>query len=90
MGESSKNNRELYERTNPVFNTAKMTLFQLAQQGNTHAAEISEKMGLTVDTQKSRSFSMSPGGRDDIPDHPGDTIPYDGQSGTRIGIPRTC
>ena len=60
MGESSKNNRELYERTNPVFNTAKMTLFQLAQQGNPHAAEISEKMGLTVDTQKSRSFSMSP------------------------------
>ena len=29
-------------------------------------------------------------GRDDIPDHPGDTIPNDGQSGTRIGISRTC
>ena len=60
MGESSKNNRELYEKTNPVFNTAKMTLFQLAQQGNSHAAKISEKMGLTEDTQKSRSFCMSP------------------------------
>ncbi len=31
MSESLKNNRELYEKTNPVFNTAKMTLFQLAQ-----------------------------------------------------------
>ena len=60
MGESSKDNRDLYEKTNPVFNTAKMTLFQLAQQGNSHAARISEKMGLTEDTQKSRSFSMAP------------------------------
>ncbi len=60
MGESSKNNRELYEKTNPVFNTAKMTLFQLAQQGNPHAAGISERMGLTEDTQKSQSFSMGP------------------------------
>jgi anti-anti-sigma factor len=42
-----------------VFNTAKTTLFQLAQQGNPHAIAISEKMGLTQDTQKSRSFSMS-------------------------------
>ncbi len=60
MGESSKNNKDLYERTNPVFNTAKMTLFQLAQHGNSHAAKISEEMGLTEDTQKSRSFSMGP------------------------------
>ena len=60
MDESSKNNRELYEKTNPVFNTAKMTLFQLAQQGNPHAALISEKMGLTEDTQKSRSLTMAP------------------------------
>ncbi len=60
MAGSSKNNRELYEKANPVFNTAKMTLFQLAQQGNPHAAGISEKLGLTEDTQKSRSFSMSP------------------------------
>ena len=60
MGESSEKNRELYEKTNPVFNTAKMTLFQLARQGNPHAAGISEKLGLTEDTQKSQSFSMSP------------------------------
>ena len=60
MGESSKDNSELYEKTNPVFNTAKTTLFQLAQQGNPYAAEISEKMGLTEDTQKSQSLSMTP------------------------------
>lgn len=60
MGESSKDNSELYEKTNPVFNTAKTTLFQLAQQGNPYAAEISEKMGLTEDTQKSQSLSMAP------------------------------
>ena len=60
MGESARNNRDLYEKTNPVFNTSKMILFQLAQQGNPHAAGISEKMGLTEDTQKSDSFSMSP------------------------------
>ncbi len=60
MSESSKDNSELYEKTNPVFNTAKTTLFQLAQQGNPYAAEISEKMGLTEDTQKSKSLSMSP------------------------------
>ena len=59
-GESSKDNSELYEKTNPVFNTAKTTLFQLAQQGNPYAAEISEKMGLTEDTQKSQSLSMAP------------------------------
>ena len=66
MDNSSKNNRELYEKTNPVFNTAKMTLFQLAQQGNPHAVRISEKMGLTEDTQKSHSFSMSPDDNIDI------------------------
>ena len=59
MQESAKN-QELLEKTNPVFNTAKMTLFQLAGLGDPHAAAISAKMGLTADTQKSRSFSMSP------------------------------
>ena len=60
MRESAKNNQSLFEKTNPVFNTAKMTLFQLAGLGNPYAAAISEKMELTQDTQKSRSFSMSP------------------------------
>lgn len=60
MRESEKNNQALFEKTNPVFNTAKMTLFQLAQLGNPHAVAISAKLALTGDTQKSRSFSMSP------------------------------
>lgn len=37
----------LLERINPVFNTAKMTLFQLAAAGDRDAAAISEKLGLT-------------------------------------------
>ena len=58
MQKLSENNRELFEKTNPVFNTAKMTLFQLAQLGNPHAAAIAEKMGLTENTQKSRTLTM--------------------------------
>ena len=60
MGETEKKDQALLEKTNPVFNTAKTTLFQMAQNGNSHAAAIMEKMGLTEDTQKSRSFSMHP------------------------------
>ena len=60
MRESSKNHQSFFEKTNPVFNTAKTTLFQLARLGDPYAAAISEQMGLTEDTQKSRSFSMSP------------------------------
>lgn len=37
----------LLERINPVFNTAKMTLFQLAAAGDRDAAAISDKLGLT-------------------------------------------
>ena len=39
--------QELLERINPVFNTAKMTLFQLAYTGNQNAIEISLRLGLT-------------------------------------------
>ena len=39
--------QKILEQTNPVFNTAKMTLFQLADSGNKDAAAISEKLGLT-------------------------------------------
>lgn len=60
MGETEKKNQELMEKTNPVFNTAKTTLFQMAHSGNPYAAAIMEKMGLTGDTQKSKSFSMGP------------------------------
>ena len=35
------------ERINPVFNTAKMTLFQLASAGDKNAAVIAEKLNLT-------------------------------------------
>jgi len=60
MGETEKKDQALLEKTNPVFNTAKMTLFQMAQNGNPHAAAVIEKMGLTEETQKSKSFSMGP------------------------------
>ena len=60
MRESAGNSQALLEKTNPVFNTAKMTLFQLALLGDPYAAAISGKMGLTEGSQRSRSFSMSP------------------------------
>ncbi|MBQ9002228.1 MAG: hypothetical protein IJ087_10285, partial [Eggerthellaceae bacterium] len=37
----------LLERVNPVFLTAKMTLFQLAENGDPNAAALAEDMGLT-------------------------------------------
>jgi anti-anti-sigma factor len=60
MAETEKKDQVLLEKTNPVFNTAKTTLFQMAHSGNPYAAAIMEKMGLTEDTQKSKSFSMPP------------------------------
>ena len=39
--------QSLLERVNPVFNTAKMTIFQLAAAGDQAAAAIAEKMNLT-------------------------------------------
>ena len=53
--------QNILEQTNPVFNTAKMTLFQLADSGNKNAAAISEKLGLTrEETQNSRTTTTSP------------------------------
>lgn len=40
-------NLNLLEQVNPVFNTAKMTVFQLASIGDKDAAEIVEKLNLT-------------------------------------------
>ena len=60
MAETEKKDQALLEKTNPVFNTAKTTLFQMARSGNPYAAAIMEKIGLTEDTQKSKSFSMPP------------------------------
>ena len=52
---------DLMERTNPVFNTAKMTLFQLSATGNEYAAAIAEKLGLTYDkAQNSKNMKIPP------------------------------
>lgn len=49
-------NQELLERTNPIFNTARMTLFQLAAAGNDDARDLVEKLNLTrKDTQDSKT-----------------------------------
>ncbi|MBR1833145.1 MAG: STAS domain-containing protein [Ruminiclostridium sp.] len=44
---------ELLERANPIFNTAKMTLYQLAASGDADSALMVEKLGLTENTQNS-------------------------------------
>ena len=41
--------QNLLERINPVFNTAKMTLFQLSAAGDQDAVHISDKLGLTLE-----------------------------------------
>ena len=49
------------ERTNPVFNTAKMTLFDMANAGDEDARAISEALGLTQEeTQNSRTVVATP------------------------------
>ena len=51
----------LLEKVNPVFNTAKMTLFQLAANGDADAAVLAESMGLTLEaTQNSATTKASP------------------------------
>ena len=53
--------QNILEQTNPVFNTAKMTLFQLADSGNRDAVAICEKLGLSrEETQNSRTTTASP------------------------------
>jgi len=44
---------ELLERANPIFNTAKMTLYQLAASGDEDSIRLVEKLGFTEDTQNS-------------------------------------
>ena len=44
---------ELLERANPIFNTAKMTLFQLAASGDRDSVRMAEQLGLTETTQNS-------------------------------------
>lgn len=51
----------LLEKVNPVFNTAKMTLFQLAASGDANAVTLAERMGLTLEsTQNSVTTKASP------------------------------
>lgn len=58
--EGNNIDQTILEETNPVFNTAKMTLFQLAGTGNKDAADIAEKLGLTrEETQNSRTTTAS-------------------------------
>ena len=48
--------QELLERTNPIFHTARMTLFQLAAAGNDDARDLVERLNLTrKDTQDSKT-----------------------------------
>ena len=48
-----KVDEKLMEEANPVFNTAKMTLYQLAASGDEDSLRLVEKLGLTSDTQNS-------------------------------------
>jgi anti-anti-sigma factor len=48
--------QDLLERTNPIFNTARMTLFQLAAAGHEDAKAVAERLNLTrKDTQDSKT-----------------------------------
>ena len=49
-------NQDLLERTNPIFNTARMTLYQLAATGHDDARDLVEWLNLTrKDTQDSKT-----------------------------------
>ena len=53
--------QNLLERVNPVFNTAKMTVFQLASAGVKDAALVAEKLNLSFEeTQNSASVTVAP------------------------------
>ena len=50
-------NSDILERTNPVFNTAKMTLYQLAASGDEDSIRLVRELGFTKDTQNSSTTS---------------------------------
>ena len=50
---------ELLERANPIFNTAKMTLYQLAASGDEDSIRLVEELGLTEDTQNSTTTTSN-------------------------------
>ena len=50
---------DLLERSNPIFTTARMTLFQLAAAGHDDAQDVAEKLNLTrKDTQNSTTVNV--------------------------------
>ena len=51
--------QSVLERVNPVFNTAKMTIFQLAAAGNQDAAAIANKLGLSFEQTQNSSFTKA-------------------------------
>lgn len=50
-------NPDILERANPVFNTAKMTLYQLATSGDEDSIRVARELGFTKDTQNSVTTS---------------------------------
>ncbi|WP_407377074.1 STAS domain-containing protein [Methanobrevibacter sp.] len=51
--------RDLLERTNPIFTTARMTLFQLAAAGHDDAKAVAERLNLTrKETQNSKTVNV--------------------------------
>lgn len=50
--------RELQEKSNPVFNTAKTTMYQLAMSGDEEATKLISAIGMTADTQSSANYKL--------------------------------
>ncbi|MBO6229609.1 MAG: STAS domain-containing protein [Ruminiclostridium sp.] len=50
---------ELLERANPIFNTAKMTLYQLAASGDEDSILMSKKLGLTEESTQNSTTTTS-------------------------------
>lgn len=52
--------RDLLERTNPIFNTARMTLFQLVATGHDDVCTVAERLNLTrEDTHDSKTVKTN-------------------------------
>ena len=51
--------QDILERVNPVFNTAKMTLFQLSDAGDRDAVAIASKLGLTLEESQNSATSTA-------------------------------
>lgn len=50
--------RELQEKSNPVFNTAKTTMYQLAMSGDEEATKLISAIGMTSATQSSADYKL--------------------------------